>query len=276
MRLFHRVPAPPLDRFIDAIWVCESEPRPPALERILPTGSAQLIVNLKEDQTRGYDANGVVCEVRPGTVLTGLATRFQIIDTAEQEQVMGVCFRPGGTVPFFAFPVHEICNQGASLEVLWSPHRTSLLRDELLSTPTPLGKLDVMARALRAAWRGRALHPAVQFALCAFRTRPSMPTITAVTDAIALSPKRFIERFKADVGLTPKRYCRLLRFQRAVRHAHLATAVDWTHLALACGYFDQAHFNHDFRAFSGITPTAYQAARTPFHNHVNFLQSEAG
>ena len=64
-----------------------------------------------------------------------------------------------------------------------------------------------------------------------------------MTHEIALSPKRFIERFKADVGVTPKRYCRLLRFQGVVSRAHNGgqTPIDWAALALNCGYVDQAH-----------------------------------
>jgi len=55
MRYRHRLPRPPLAAFIESIWVYQNDPRPHALERILPTGAAQLIVNLKEDQTRLYD-----------------------------------------------------------------------------------------------------------------------------------------------------------------------------------------------------------------------------
>ena len=78
-----------------------------------------------------------------------------------------------------------------------------------------------------------------------------------------------------EVGLTPKHYCRIRRFQRAVTLANCGRHVDWPQVALDCGYFDQAHFINDFRSFSGLTPTRYLAARTPFQNHVKFLQSDA-
>src|SRR5262249_55501668 len=137
----------------------------------------------------------------------------------------------------------------------------------------PQSALDVLEAALLDVWRERTAHPAVLYALSSFRAHPSLTRIQAVTDAVALSPKRFIERFKADVGVTPKRYCRLLRFQRAVTRAHRGVATDWPALALACGYFDQAHLIHEFREFSGLTPTAYDVQKTPFQNHVTFLQS---
>jgi AraC-like DNA-binding protein len=131
-----------------------------------------------------------------------------------------------------------------------------------------------MEDALLEMWRPPGLHPAVAYALDAFARRSHATSVKAVTDVIGLSAKRFIERFKNEVGLTPKRYCRILRFQQAVRRAHRCPHVDWSQVAVDCGYFDQAHFIHDFRAFAGLTPTAYLAARTEFQNHVKFLQAE--
>ena len=89
-----------------------------------------------------------------------------------------------------------------------------------------------------------------------------------------MSAKRFIERFKAEVGVSPKHYCRIRRFQRTVTRAHRGQIVDWPQVALECGYYDQAHFIHEFRSFAGLTPTGYQGSRTAFQNHVKFLQSE--
>src|ERR1700730_6469036 len=99
MLYVHRVPAPPLDAFIESIWLCENDPKPHMLERVLPSGAAQLIVNLKEDQTRVYhpDSGSDWVTTSSGTVLSGVQSRYCVIDTAEQESVAGVVFKPGGT-----------------------------------------------------------------------------------------------------------------------------------------------------------------------------------
>jgi AraC-like DNA-binding protein len=271
----HRVPRPPLDALIASIWLYKNEPCAHALERILPTGTAQLIVNLKEDQTRAYDpARGYQCHTASGMIMAGVSSRYAVIDTAEQEHVLGAAFKPGGAGPLMRVPAHETRDLDIPLDVLWGRSRTVALRERLLACRSPEAQLDVMEDALREMWQPPGLHPAVAFALTTLDRAPHTTSIAAVTDAIGLSPKRFIERFKAAVGVTPKRYCRIRRFQRAVTRAHQGHAVDWTRVALDCGYFDQAHFIHDFRAFAGLTPTAYQAAQTPFQNHVKFLQSD--
>ena len=274
MQYRHRLPRPPLDAFVETMWVYQNDPRPLALERILPTGKGQLIVNLKEDLTRLYDPDHPQRVVEnPGTVLSGVHTRFQVIDTSEQEFVAGVVFKSGGTVPFMRVPAHEASDVDVPIEVLWGRARTAALRERLLESANLDSMLDALEAVLREAWTPRDVHPAITFALTAFDRRPATTTIAAVTDAIGMSAKRFIERFKVEVGTTPKRYCRIRRFQRAVTLANRRYQLDWTRVALDCGYFDQSHLIHDFRAFSGLTPTECEAARTAFHNHVKFLQS---
>ena len=271
----HRVPGPPLGSFIESVWVYQADARPHALERVLPTGAAQLIVNLREDQSRLYDPQCPGrCVTTSGSVLSGVHSRFQVIDTSEQECVAGVAFKPGGTVPFFRVPAHETSDADVPLEALWGRRRTSLLRERLLEGASPDAKLDALEAALREVWRPSGPHAAVAFALTAFERSPLAASIAAVSDAAGLSAKRFIERFKCDVGTTPKRFCRIRRFQRALGLANRGRPVDWTGVALDAGYFDQAHFIHDFRSFAGLTPTGYQAGRTEFQNHVKFLQSD--
>jgi len=274
MLYLRRVPSPPLDRFLSSIWYHEGQPQALTLERVLPTGSAQLIVNLKEDRTRLYDPESGAVRASCGTVLSGISTKYGIIDTAEQECVAGVCFRPGGTASFFATPAYDLCDSGIPLELVWDRGRSARLREQALAAPNPTARLDALEKAMLEAWRER-LDPAIEFALRTFAGDPAVRTIPEVAGRLGLSSKRLVERFKTAVGLPPKRYCRLLRFQRALASVERGRQADWTRIALDCGYFDQAHFIHDFRSFAGITPTGYDAGRTQFRNHVHFLQAES-
>src|SRR5581483_3016610 len=230
MLFVRRVPAPPLDQSVDCLWYCENEPGPFALQRVLPSGAAQVIVNLKEDQTRMYRASGDVLAMTaaPGAVLSGAATRFCLIDTAEQECVAGVAFRPGGTPVFFPNPAHEMCDADVPLELFWGRHATSELRDRLLEARGAEARLDVLESALLLAWTTRGLHPAVRFALHTFEMSPETARIGLVAERVGLSAKRFIGHFKTSVGMAPKQYCRLLRFQRALGAAEKGCRVDWT------------------------------------------------
>ena len=274
MHYHHRVPQPPLDAFVESLWVFRDGPRPHALERILPTGAAQLIVNLKEDRTRLYDLARPDRSISTaGTILAGAQSHFQIIDTSEQEYVAGVAFRPGGSAAFVRPPATETRDADTPLAFLWGRQPASDLRDQLLERSDPDAQLDVLETVLMSMLLREHAHRAVAFALKAFKEAPHATRVGTVTAALGISAKRFIERFKAEVGVSPKRYCRIRRFQQAVALAHQGHAVDWAQVALDCGYYDQAHLIHEFRAFSGLTPTAYQALRTPFQSHVKFLQS---
>lgn len=273
---FHRRPAPPLDQFVESVWICHNETGRRRFERVQPSGAAQLVINLAEDQTRVYQegAAGLVCVTGPGSILTGLTSHAQIIDTDEQAYVAGIAFRPGGTVPFAMAAAHELTDVDVPLDAVWGEAATRRLREQLLDALTPEAALDILEQALLLASTGRRCHPAVAFALNRFRARPSHVRVSDVTAAVGLSAKRFIERFKAEVGVTPKRYCRLLRFQQTVAVAHRLCSAEWAALAASCGYVDQAHFIHEFREFSGITPGTYERQRTTFQNHVTFLQSD--
>ena len=112
------------------------------------------------------------------------------------------------------------------------------------------------------------LHPAVVYALKEFQRSAHTGKVAAATDGIGLSSRRFIELFRRQVGLTPKVFCRVRRFQHVLRTIHREKDIEWAQIALECGYYDQPHFIHDFQSFSGLTPSAYLAAATRHLNHV--------
>jgi AraC-like DNA-binding protein len=69
------------------------------------------------------------------------------------------------------------------------------------------------------------------------------------------------------VGLPPKTMARILRFDRAVQRLR-ADHPDFAQIAIDCGYYDQAHFNREFREFSGMTPSQFLARRDPVYDSI--------
>jgi len=82
-------------------------------------------------------------------------------------------------------------------------------------------------------------------------------SVRDVSRELGLSQRRFIQVFGSFIGLTPKIFCRILRFQQARVLAEKLEAPNWAELAVSCGYFDQSHLIKDFKEFSGSTPRTY-------------------
>src|SRR5580698_626049 len=274
MNFHHHIPSPPLSHFISLMWFGDDYIVPHSLERVLPTGEISLIINLWENRTRVYDRDDprkfTTCD---GCIVAGAYSAFTVIDTDEQRATAGVVFRPGGAFPFLGLPAAKLQDTSASLADLWGRQAASELREQLLAAHTPQQKFTILERTLlsRLKLSPEPAHPIVSFAVENFRHRPQRP-ISATTDQIGLSDRHFIQLFSQHVGLTPKLFCRVQRFQQVLRNifstAGADCSIDWPQIALTCGYFDQSHFIHDFRAFSGINPTTYVANKTQFQNHV--------
>ncbi len=263
------IPRPPLSDFVHLFWSYEGHGPPHAKERCLPTGTMELVVDLRGDELRVYDGHDheQFRSFRTALICGAHSVPF-VVDTASRASVVGVHFKPGGAFPFLTLPAEELRNVHASLETLWGAKAVEL-RDRLVEAETPEARFRVLERALLAqSSRSLKHHPAVAFALEEFRDVPHARTVSDVSDRTGLSRRRFIRIFSEEVGLTPKRFCRVLRFQEALRLIEREQQADWGEIALGCGYFDQAHFIHDFQAFSGLAPTAYLARRTEHLNHV--------
>ncbi|WP_437935041.1 helix-turn-helix domain-containing protein [Sorangium sp. So ce341] len=276
MRFVTYAPPPPLGRFVGQLWYCAAPELPDLLERVLPSGAMSLLINLAEDELRWYDAAAAPaaalarCHRLSGIAVCGAHAEHFAIDTVEQRAIVGAEFTPGGALPFFGPAIEALGGTHVSLDALWG-REAALVRERVLEARTPDEKLRALEAALAARLvRPRAplaRDPAVDFALAAFADPARASTVADVTGQLGMSSKRFIRTFTEQVGLTPKRYCRVQRFQQAIAAIERGERASWAGVAAACGYYDQAHFIHDFRAFAGLTPTEYVARRRE-RNHV--------
>jgi len=266
-------PSPPLSGFVDVLWLYEGYDVPHEKERLLPDGSVELVINLAEDRIRVYDPHDPEkFSTIPGCVVSGPRFEFFVIDTAGEACTVGVHFKPGGAFPFFRVPPAEMVNQSVALECLWGAG-AARLRERLLSASTPEAKFHVLELCLmEELLKPLVRHCAVSFALQRLCGSRHAPPVSRVVDQLGFSQRRFIQLFSDEVGLTPKLFSRVSRFQKVIQTAHALDEISWTHLALDCGYYDQAHFIHDFQAFAGITPSEYLARKTLHVNHVTMEQ----
>jgi AraC-like DNA-binding protein len=250
-------PASPLADFIEDIWFYDNYKPTHLRERILPSGTIELVINLRDDELRIYDRAGPgVCERFSGAIVSGTYEQFFVIDTAEEASLLGVHFKSGGAFPFFGLPVSDLVDTHVDLETLWGQSAREL-RDRLRAATTPLAKFHVIEMALLARLPAHVSHHgAVRFALDTFG-RSSPTTLRALCEHIGLSQRRFIEVFKAEVGLTPKVFQRVQRFQRLLDLVRRAASPNWSELAVDCGFFDQSHLIRDFVEFSGFSPAEF-------------------
>jgi len=259
-------PAAPLGCFVQTIWYYEGYTQPHAMERLMPDGSMGLVVNLDEDRIRIYDREDHTrFTQQSGAIAMGAHAEFFVIDTSQQRCVLGVQFRPGGAFPFLRMPADALQGEHVSIEDVWGAGARQL-RERILELPTPLERCRTMEAELVARACGRLeLRPEIDFAIGELERGES---VSGVIQRTGYSAKRFTREFRCAVGLTPKVFGRVRRFQSTLRTIAMNDEPDWTEIALGCGYFDQAHFNHDFRAFSGISPSLYVAKKTPHLNYV--------
>ena len=272
MLYLEHIPAAPLSKFIRTLWYVRAPKVAHRRERILPTGRVQVILNLARDFLLDCPEGSIGLRM-PTNLVIGARSVYEIVDTSDMADLIGIVFVPGGFSPFAQDAVDLFSNRSVPLEDVWGA-RSRSLRDWLRETDSPRLRLIRLESFLRERYasgclrRAPSVRGAVAFALNRFESAPSMTTVRDVARETGWSERRFSQVFREEVGLSPKVWCRVRRFQHAVQLLHAGADVPWAELALDCGFYDQSHFANEFRAFSGIDATTYSAHRTQWANHI--------
>lgn len=252
----YRAPRGMLGEFVEMLWLFDGYVQPHAQERMLPTATTELVIDLRE-----------VAKASTIATVAGPHSEHWLLETSAAVSVVGVHFRVGGAFSFFDFPLCELHNVRIPLETLWGS-TAGLLAEEVLAAPTPEAKFDVLERVLISMARTVSRHRTVTFALRELSKGAGGRSVAQLTDDLGISQRRFLDRFRSEVGMAPKLFSRVQRFQTVIATVDTHREVNWAEVAADCGYHDQAHFIHDFRAFTGFSPGSYLALKGEHRNHV--------
>lgn len=254
---------------MEFIWFSARGALPHARERSLPTGCADIVVPLLKDYLLRYDGvDGCTAHRCRGAIVQGPHDRFGVRGTESPSAVVGVHFKPAGAAVFFGGALPALHNRTELLEDLWGPV-VRTLRERLQGAGSPQQALAVMEDfLLRRLARAAAPDPLATFALAAFQRDPSTARVGPVQRASGATPAQFIRRFEQSVGMTPKRYARVLRFGQLLPTLVRCGPRDWAQLAAGGGYSDQSHMIREFRQLAGMAPGAYRPVRPDQPTHV--------
>lgn len=263
-----RVPRFPLSQFVENLWFYQDLEVDHTKEKLLPDASVELIIDLGEGPKKLYSRQNILHYTGYKRCwISGMQSRYIVIGTEKGSSMMGAHFRTGGAAPFFGFPISELTSNVIELDLIWKSEVLSL-RERLLEAKTLDTKFDLLEAYLVGKAQSR-LEPdkTISAALAALHSWPVIP-LRELASRLGVSHKQMIGRFDCRVGITPKLTSRILRFRKSLTAAHGVQTPDWSDLAAACGYYDQAHFIHEFQDFAGMTPSEYYRNRTEYPHYI--------
>ena len=269
-----RRPHPSLARHIDYYWFASGAPTQ-AKVQIVPSGTLEIVFNLEGDETRICDRADPMRIARySGAVVSGAQSSYFVIDVQPRASIIGVHFRPGGASALLGVPPGALTDEHANLEAIWGM-RASELRERLCAARDVAWSFRILDSALRRRLSSTARpRGEVSFALRALMRTNAR--VERVAKDVELSHRRLIEIFAAEVGVAPKVFGRIGRFQRALTLAKREARLDWPQLALSCGYFDQPHLIREFVSLSGLAPTELLQRSAAVEGHHAALRSPLG
>jgi AraC-like DNA-binding protein len=248
-------PPPALADCLVSLWEVRIPVLGAARVRILPNACVDLVL-YDSDTSQGEGSATAVAPPHRSFVV-GSTLRSFLVRSVGWRHVIGASLRPEGVRPLLGLPAAMIGQRVAVLADVMGA-AAGRLEDRVFSGPAE----GAMGRLAAALSERRAAAPppdeTAGRAVSLVRRGRGRKRIDALGTDLNLSPRQLERHFLAHVGLSPKLFSRLVRFDRAVRDLPARGTTTWTDFALAHGYSDQAHFINEFGEFAGLSPAAYE------------------
>ena len=231
-------------------------------ERVYPTGNATMVFHYgspsifqKKDSSKNIEPNLVIC---------GQQTSYYDLSLSGKTGMILIVFRPHGVKSFFNFPITELLNENLSLHDLIN-NETIELEDKLFNSPNNRQRITLLEnfliKRLITYGEGFAVHnnefERVEHALKIIENSKGQIKTQDIAPEVCLGIKQFERTFSKYVGINPKKYASIVRFQNVIQMRRKHKNSSMFQLAFDNGYYDHAHFIHDFKSFTGLSPKEF-------------------
>jgi AraC-like DNA-binding protein len=227
------------------------------VQRIIPTGLTELQLYLSKRAKVLTDNK----HLSDNVALYGHQNDFYDLEMPENLSIFSIVFQPQGLMQFFNFPLNEICNRNVSLKDI-NGQAGRDLEEKMNEVTTFQQRVSVVETYLFdllknnfADFEFRRINHIAEL----IKQTYGNININQMASEACLSRKQFERVFSEHIGISPKQYLKIIRFQYAIFQKQKNNNLNMTELSYESGYFDQSHFINDFKSLSGLTPKQYFA-----------------
>lgn len=250
MKLEEYLPTELLRPFIRNYIIVESEDE--MTNRILPNTSLALAFRYKGQV--GYLSGGKQ-ETLPALTISGLRKSVRLIHYLQDSATIIVLFKETGARAFFNEPLYELFEESISLDTFMKRHEVEVIEEQLAKAQINIQRVAIIERFLLSKLRSYSPDRLISTALEIIHSTKGAIKIRELADALYISNDAFEKRFRKVVGTSPKQFSAIVRMQTIVTQKQ--PAENFADIAFKAGYYDQPHFNKDFKLFTGLTPADF-------------------
>jgi AraC-like DNA-binding protein len=225
-----------------------------ATERIYPSGYVTMVFHYGSPSKFRKKNSGDYIEAR--LVICGQQTNYYDLSLAGKTGMILIVFKPQGVKPFFNFPITELLNENLSLKDIENNEAVEL-EDKLLNSENNKQRIIHIEDFLIHRLIHNYDFERVEHAINIIEKSKGQIRIQEIAQEVCLGIKQFERSFSKYVGIGPKKFASIVRFQNVIQIKGKHENLSMSQLAFDNGYYDQSHFNHEFKSFTGLSPKAF-------------------
>ena len=245
-----------LSKYIKNYFIVETDNSEDFLpkERVYPCGYVTMVFHYgspSEFRKKNSDKY-----IEPNLVICGQQTNYYDLSLSGKTGMILIVFRPHGVKSFFNFPITELLNQNLSLQDL-ANNEADELEDKLFNSPNNKQRIIHLENFLVKRLIYTNEFERVEHAVKMIENSKGQMKAQSIAHEVCLGIKQFERTFSKYVGINPKKFASIVRFQNVLQMKRKHKNTSMSQLAFDNGYYDQAHFIHDFKSLTGLTPKAF-------------------